>query len=883
MISPDALTDEQRAVVAHGEGPAAVRAVAGAGKTTALLHRIRRLVDDGVPPSALLVTSFNTDTVGDLRDGLSALNLTGVRCTTLHALGRRLIQQADLDGLPTFDADAPDPDQQARILAHRARTSLADERGIDPSDVAVSTGDLVDQIAAWKQQLAYPDLDAAGLPAEARPHASQATHENDDLLVLYEQFEAHRQASGWCTYADMLKTGWECLVQSPGLHERAQSAYEHILVDEFQDVSPAQYRILQRMTVSPHNLMVMGDADQCIYSWRGARPAFLCSFADTYDAAEYRLTDSFRLPLPALALANGLLQENPQSDKRLHLTTRAEGTVRRINAAGRDAEADAIAEAVQKHLDAGVSPADIAVLVRTYGQTPPLERAFMEHDLSHRVDGRPPFYRRPPVQTLLRYLYWAVLERRRRNQGGFESRQTVEHYTDRFAYILKHPTRYIPHRHIDTLTQTVRETGASALDVLPNHTSGLPDDTIERVQAFTETMHALTDRLEASAGDTLSWLVEAIDYETYLRDRSASSTRGHARVQTARALVRWAASHDSVPALLHHVKRRAARANPAPEAAVTVRSIHRAKGREWPVVVVPGCNDGTLPLDQDNEDRPTELARDEERRLFYVACTRTQRDLVLSWTGDHPRSSFLNAADADDRIETAHGVQSALRTPPSDLTDAEVARLCRGLHELGLERYLRNWWHPPPDRHAALQDRLEALAPRIEAAREDQVRYDEAQAAAENERGAAREAARSTINRLQSEVGPAPITVPNEQPETHIPDDARLTFGWVEERETVAVFLGDVQVGQVDPLGSHRLEATQVLNLSWSDLVGAVAEVDRRRIHIRIDWVASAERAARRAAEAVDPPEPPGPLDDALTAHDFQQGYQLLRDVLASA
>jgi DNA helicase-2/ATP-dependent DNA helicase PcrA len=418
MIPADALTPEQSAVAQHVDGPAAVLAVPGAGKTTALVHRVRVLVEErGVAPDRLLVCSFNRDTVQDLSDALTEIGLHGVRPRTLHSLGHAL-RQASVGPLPD---DAPDPSNAAQRCARRALRDRADAQGLDVTDLSVTASDLADQVAAWKQQLAYADLDRAALPPSAQEVAREADSEKDDLLDLYARFEAHRRNRGWVTYADMLRDGWAALMRDDALRRRAQEAYDYVLVDEFQDVSRAQYEILDCLTAAHRNYMVVGDDDQCIYRWRGARASFLLDFADDYDAETYRMTDSFRLPLGPTVLANTVITEHERRhDKRIRLTRGVEGTTRLLEGTDAPDLADAIAEQIDTLLSDAYTASDIAVLVRTYGETPLLEAAMLDREVPYTVDGHAPFYRRRPVQTLLRYLYWALLERRRRRAGGFD-------------------------------------------------------------------------------------------------------------------------------------------------------------------------------------------------------------------------------------------------------------------------------------------------------------------------------------------------------------------------------------------------------------------------------------------------------------------------------
>ncbi len=880
MRSADALTPQQQAVVHHGEGPALVLAVPGAGKTTALVHRVRVLIEaHNVAPDRILACSFSRDTVDDLAAALDALDVRGVDVRTLHSLGHRF--------LPDTNADPPapsSPSAAAHQLARRARQDLADEQGVAPDDLDISAPDLVDQIAAWKQQLAYADLDAAALPPAVRDTARQAEHENEDVLRLYERFEAHRRRTDLRTYPDMLRDGWERLMQDDALRTRAQNTYQHVLVDEFQDVSRAQFEILDCLTANHRNYMAVGDDDQCIYRWRGAQPGFLLNFADRYDAATYSMTASFRLPLAPLTLANATIQHNDdRHPKQIQLTRGVEGPAECL--VGRDAAgtADRVANTVTSlREEADYDLSDMVVLVRTYGQTPPLERALIDRDLPYRIRGRPPFYRRSPVQTLLRYLYWAVLERRHRHNGLDDA--TTRQYTDRFAHILNHPNRYIQREWIDAVTREAVDRGDSVLDRAADRLSDLPADARSNAASFLDAARALLDQLDANAGTVLRNLTDAIGYEQALRERSVRPERGEARVRTVRALHRYADQFDRPRNLLHGVKALAdaRRARPDDQDALELRSIHRAKGAEWPVVIVPGCVEGTLPH---APDACSAAELEEERRLFYVALTRTQERLYLARRDDADRSRFLDEAELDTQLPLCRAVRRGLTKDPAVLSDGDAARLCHGLHELDLDDYLRTQWTPAPDHTAALRDRLDALTASVHDARDRLAAYRTAHDEYEQNTDALQSEVDERIDELRALIGTAPLTAEHDAPsDTYYPDDARFTFQWTEDETNVAVYWQDDRIGTLNPIDAGRLDTDTLLSLPWTVLIGQFDGMGpgRRTFRFTIDWSATRDTLLDARYTALSPPDPPSDLDRLLADDAFQTGFALLQNRLSS-
>jgi DNA helicase-2/ATP-dependent DNA helicase PcrA len=436
------------------------------------------------------------------------------------------------------------------------------------------------------------------------------------------------------------------------------------------------------------------------------------------------------------------------------------------------------------------------------------------------------------------------------------------------------------------------------------------DRTAERVEDFLHAVDALVGRLDRPAQDTLEWLLDVLDYRSYLREQSAVDEIGEARVRTAEALVGMAEGCASTPALLEQIVDLASRhADAEADSAVEIRSIHRAKGAEWPVVVVPGCNDGTLPQRRTRSepaggeagDTPAGGASDagasdieEERRLLDVAVTRAVDRLVLTYDADDALSPFLADVDAAEVLEAARRVQDRLGADPAGLDDAALAGLCRAaarLDEAGLDlkRYLRRWWPADDARRQALRRRLDNARPSVADARQAVSAYRQARKAHREERRAERRregrATQGEIERLREVVGQAPIPVQNEAPDTFFPDDARFAFAWTDDETAVAVRWNGERVGMLDPLGSPRLRPDTFFDLPWPALVGRFEGVSggRSRLRVAIDWAASADRAGASAPEddaVEDAPDPPPAVVRDLASPAFASGWNVLREAL---
>lgn len=319
------LTDEQQAIVAHNEGPALVFAVAGAGKTTALVHRLERLVRERVfEPRKILATSFSRLAVDDLKRALSRWPHTqGIQVSTLHALGYRIVRKAASEGLLKLSEAREEGSEQA-LLQRTLRRARELRLPWVPELENLEAEDFLSYVGACKGNLQYADLEGAGLPPAALRVASQAQapKELEWYLELYKLMEQVRREEGLLTFDDMLMTGWEVLVRYPGILQTVQKAFQAVLVDEFQDVNLAQSEMLDLITQPHRNYMAVGDDDQTIYEWRGPARA---SSSSSPSAMGPKIPDPRHLPLPRPAGGAGRAGDCPQPAARAQTTEPDQG------------------------------------------------------------------------------------------------------------------------------------------------------------------------------------------------------------------------------------------------------------------------------------------------------------------------------------------------------------------------------------------------------------------------------------------------------------------------------------------------------------------------------------------------------------------------------
>lgn len=699
------LTDEQQAIVAHNQGPALVFAVAGAGKTTALVHRLERLVRERVfEPRKILATSFSRMAVDDLKRSLSSWPHTrGVQISTLHALGYRIVRKAASEGLLKLAEGKEEGSEQA-LLQRTLRRARDLKLSWAPELENLESEDFLSYVGACKGNLQYADLKGAGLPPEALKVASQARapQELEWYLELYKLLEQVRQEEGLLTFDDMLMSGWEVLVRYPDILQTVQKAFQAVLVDEFQDVNLAQSEMLDLMTTPHRNYMAVGDDDQTIYEWRGASPRFILDFAHRYQAQKYLIRDTFRCPAPHVALAGRVIAQNQNREpKRLSLTKGFGGQVHIRLEPHMPAQAQSLVSDIAGLLAEGRKPAEMVVLVRLYAQTPYIEQYLIERQIPYRVVGSVPFYQRPEIQVLLAYLQ-LIQSPIPLSKGGRGD------YKRLWLQIYNTPKRYLTRALADSVWRQV-ERGVSLVEALTAAMAGAEERVAKRLRELADLFEWLGGALgRGSAHAVLEALESRLDYRRHLLRSSGFYEVGAGKAEGVRAFLEYARDKGSVHELLRHIEQLAQEQieqipvgtdwrshaqrhlgdDPAQDTRerVSLMTIFRAKGLEWPLVFIPDCNEGTLPYSGSEN-------LEEERRLLYVALTRSSQHSYLYALSSLPLSPFLKEAQHLQVLGAVERVGEALAQRADELSTAQTLALAQGVHKLGLERYLYQWWN----------------------------------------------------------------------------------------------------------------------------------------------------------------------------------------------
>jgi DNA helicase-2/ATP-dependent DNA helicase PcrA len=683
------LTPEQLNIVKHHQGAAIVYAVAGAGKSTTMAHRVRHLVQQHqVKPQRILVCSFSKATVSDIEQKIQGLGITGAACYTFNALGRKIVQKTVQEGYwPPFNEELIE--HRNSQLAMQALVALSKQQGKNFSKLDINQEDLQNYVSISKGNLCYADLLAAQLPAHTHHLAQQAQHANTHYLTAYKLYEKIRQQHRWLTFDDQLVLAWEALERFEAIRTWAKASFDFLLVDEFQDINKVQAQIADILTESHRNYMAIGDDDQCIYEWRGANVRYILDFKQRYHAAEYVILDNFRCPAEATLLAGKIIAKNKaRHAKNLVSQKGFGGHVALKGLAHEGAVAQYVVEEYRRLLTTGLTPQDCIVLVRSYSQTAVIEARLIEANLPYQVIGSQRFYERPEVRILFTYL---ALARQEKDYQQAQQMVMSEQYLRRFADVLRQPNRYLSQQWIDDFIRQGKYRGGSLLAFLEIQLQHIPNATTKKcLQVLWQVLHQLQHKLHDEVGGTLVWLINKLDYLDSLKKSAATPELGEERCQNVHALINYAQKKGTVLAFLEHLRGLylADTQQTDNKAKLHIMSIHRAKGLEWPVVFVPCCSHTQLPSVYNNNI-------EEERRLLYVALTRTKQYLYVLYAPQKTGMSvFLREVDAKKIMADALQLQAIFNTQAmSDLRSQDVLFVAKALQHYPLERYIHYWWH----------------------------------------------------------------------------------------------------------------------------------------------------------------------------------------------
>jgi DNA helicase-2/ATP-dependent DNA helicase PcrA len=609
------LNDPQREAVRHGEGPLLVLAGAGSGKTRVLTHRIAYLLATGAArPGEILAITFTNKAANEMRERVEALVGRSARAmwvTTFHSACARMLR-AEAERLGYSRSFTIYDESDSLRMLKRCMAEL----GVDPKRYPPRS--LRAQISGAKNKL----VDAA-VYAQAQGSVFEET-----AASVYELYEKRMLEANAMDFDDLLVRTVNVLETSAEARERWRRTFRHVLVDEYQDTNHAQYRLLQLLTSEHGNLMVVGDDDQSVYSFRHADIRNILDFErDFPEAEEVKLEQNYRSTQTILSAANAVVERNRERrPKRLWTEITGGEPVRLSELGDEHEEARWVAGEIERlGEEEGVRREDVAVFYRTNAMSRVLEDTLVRFELPYQVIGGTKFYERAEVKDAVAYLSLLV------NPSDQVS----------FARIVNSPRRGIGDTSQGRLASHANTTGLPIWEVAgrAEEVPGLPAKAIKAVSRFHETMEGLRARADEAP---VAELLEAVLRESgYLDALAAERTvEAEGRAENLEELVGVAAEFDAnhelegegevspLEEFLQQISLYTEQDGLRPEESlITLMTLHNAKGLEYDTVFVVGCEDGAFPHMRALE----EGGEEEERRLCYVGITRARRRLYMTW------------------------------------------------------------------------------------------------------------------------------------------------------------------------------------------------------------------------------------------------------------
>ncbi len=663
----DDLNEAQREAVTAPPGSTLVLAGAGSGKTRVLVHRIAWLIQvEGVSPWGVLAVTFTNKAAREMKqriEGLLGQPVGGMWVGTFHGLAHRLLrahwQEAGLpQGFQILDSD----DQQ-RLVKRVVRELDLDEAKWPPRQAQWFINQHKDE------GLRPHHLDDGGDPFQRQ------------MIRIYAAYEEARQRGGSVDFAELLLRAHELWRDRPELLANYQQRFAHILVDEFQDTNAIQYAWLRLLAGARDNLFVVGDDDQSIYGWRGARVENIRDFQQDYPATRLvRLEQNYRSTGNILAGANAVIAHNPSRLGKQLWTDDGAGEPVRVYAAFNEVdEARFVVGRVQDFVAGGARRAEAAILYRTTAQSRVFEEALIQAGMPYRVYGGLRFFERAEVKDALAYLRLVS------NRGDDPS----------FERAVNQPPRGIGAKTLDAVRDHARDFGTSLWHASEEllRGGGMPARAARALGEFRDLIARMADE---TADAELDGRVERVIELSRLPGHFEKSRdgRGRDRVENLQELVNAARQfeHESadaevsdLDAFLAHAALEAGEAQASEwEDCVQLMTLHSAKGLEFPLVFLAGLEEGLFPHSMSSED-PERL--EEERRLCYVGMTRAMRQLYLT----HAESRRLYGKEsypAPSRFlrEIPREVLEEIRARPQVARPyGAAAGLAGGLAELGFD------------------------------------------------------------------------------------------------------------------------------------------------------------------------------------------------------
>ncbi len=633
------LNPRQREAVTWLDGPLLVLAGAGSGKTRVITRKIAWLVEKaGMAPRHITAVTFTNKAAREMKARVGALlsghNSRGLTISTFHTLGLNILRRDGAavglrSGFTIYDAL-----DSEHLLKELMLEQQPDREAVRLAQWAISR---------WKNALLGPD-EALRLAADDK----ELRHAR-----IYNAYQQALSAYNAVDFDDLIRLPVSLLQQDGDARERWQNRIHHLLVDEYQDTNGAQYELVKLLTGARQAFTVVGDDDQSIYAWRGARPDNLARLKEDFPRLKVvKLEQNYRSTGRILRAANALIGHNPHLfEKRLWSELGPGDSIRVLVCRDEEQEAErVVSEILHQKFTRRAAWGDFAILYRGNHQARLFEKQLRLHKVPYFLSGGTSFFSRTEIKDLMAYLRLLA----------------NPHDDAAFLRVVNTPRRGIGPGSLERLTNHAADRGVPLLEALDElgleeKLSGRP---LKQLREFGQWIWRLARRAESEPpAATLRQLVRDIDYEDWLLQSSPNDKAARRRMENVNDLIAWLErlqqdeiKGDNLAELVNHLSLMDLLERHDEESAddrVSLMTLHAAKGLEFPVVFLAGMEEELLPHRTSIEEENIE----EERRLAYVGITRARRRLFLSLAKKRRRggelaecepSRFLSELPADE-------------------------------------------------------------------------------------------------------------------------------------------------------------------------------------------------------------------------------------------
>ena len=597
------LSEEQKAPASVVSGPVLVTAGAGSGKTRMLTHRIAHLVFDyNVPKYNILAITFTNKAANEMKERLETMlgDSYNMWICTFHALCTRILRrEAEKIGYTRNFSIYTDVEKERTV-----------KRTLQDKDTNITVDTVCWHISNAKNHLMKPDEYATYI---------QDRRKRDIIITCFKEYEAELQRCNALDFDDLLNKTYELFTDNPETLEFYQEKFKYIHVDEFQDTNKTQYELIRLLSSKYNNVFVVGDEDQCIYSWRGADYTNVLSFKDDFKNAQvFKLEQNYRSTKKILDAANKLIVRNQNRLEKNLWTNNDDGTkVEEFATYDEAEEAEYVAGTLKSLVQySGYKYSDFAVLMRVNSLSRAIEEKFIGYNIPYKVYGGFKFFERKEIKDIIAYLRLIY------NPQDDEATRRM----------LAFPKKGIGDSSIAQISILAQENETSMYNIIVgNYAQGALRRKLEPVKIMLEDLKMKADQMPLY--EFVEYMINTVDFKTAIGDKTTDDVNKQMNVDDFLLSVKEYADANTTADLEEYLQsitlmRDIDTLNESEDYA-SIITVHAAKGLEFNVVFIVGLNDGLFPLSRAiNSYDENEL--EEERRLMYVAITRAKKRLYLT-------------------------------------------------------------------------------------------------------------------------------------------------------------------------------------------------------------------------------------------------------------